>query len=161
MKGGLLAVDLGLKTGLALFGRDGRLVWYRSRNYGTRSRLRKAAHAVLKEATSVQVVAIEGGGDIAIPWFAEIDRRGLDVIQCKAEHWRSELLLSRHQRHGPDAKKHADTLARKIIEWSGAKKPTSLKHDAAEAICVGLWAVKRLGWLEDYPLEVAVRSSAV
>jgi len=160
MAPGLLAVDLGLRTGLALFGRDGRLIWYRSRNYGSRARLRKAAFSVLNEAKSVNVVALEGGGDIAIPWFSEIDRRGLKVIQCKAEHWRGELLLSRQQRRGADAKKYADTLARRIIDWSGCKKPTSLRHDAAEAICIGLWAVRRLGWLEEYPDGIGRRAHA-
>ncbi|MDF1564132.1 MAG: hypothetical protein P1V51_13870 [Deltaproteobacteria bacterium] len=147
----LLAVDLGLRTGLAVFGRDGRLLWYRSRNFGTLARLRKAARSILEEAAPLSVVALEGGGGIALPWEGEVQRRGLVLIQCHAEAWRRELLLSRHQRSGPDAKKHADTLARAIIEWSGAKRPTSLRHDAAEAICLGLWAVHRQGWLREYP----------
>lgn len=146
-----MAVDLGLRTGLAVFGRDGRLVWYRSRNFGTMARLRKAARSVIEEAGTVHVVAMEGGGDIALPWVHEIERRGLGLIQVQAEAWRTDLLLARHQRSGPDAKKHADTLARRIIEWSGAKKPTSLRHDAAEAICFGLWAVRRHGWISAFP----------
>ena len=147
----LLAVDLGLRTGLAVFDRSGMLLWYRSRNYGNKTRLRKAARSVIDEAGTVHVVAIEGGGDIAMPWISEIERRGLDVIQCQAHVWRKDLLLSRHQRSGADAKKHADTLARKIIQLSGAKKPTSLRHDAAEAICFGLWAVRRAGWISRFP----------
>ena len=147
----LLAVDLGLKTGLALYGRDGRLIWYRSRNYGSRARLRKAASSVLREAGEVKVVAIEGGGDIAVPWVAEIERRGLKILPLGAEAWRQELLLARHQRSGADAKKHADTLARQIINWSGARRPTSLRHDAGEAICIGLWGVMQVGWLKDRP----------
>jgi hypothetical protein len=39
---GLLAVDLGPRSGLALFGSEGRLRWYRSRNFGTQSRLKPA-----------------------------------------------------------------------------------------------------------------------
>jgi len=152
----LLAVDLGLRTGLAVYGRDGMLIWYRSRNYGNKTRLRKAARSVIEEAGSVDIVAIEGGGDIALPWVHEIERRGLDLIQVQAESWRRDLLLSRHQRNGPDAKKHADTLARKIIQWSGAKKPTSLRHDAAEAICFGLWAVRETGWLARFPQGLGI-----
>ncbi|MBT4053225.1 MAG: hypothetical protein HOE73_09060, partial [Bacteroidetes Order II. Incertae sedis bacterium] len=41
----LLAIDMGLRAGLAVFGRDGKLIWYRSRNYGNRSRLKKAAYS--------------------------------------------------------------------------------------------------------------------
>jgi len=150
----LLAIDLGLRTGLALFGPDGRLIWYRSRNYGSRPRLRKAAYSVLNEAEGVSVVTIEGGGDLAVPWISEIERRGLRTVQINAERWRTALLLSRQQRHGAEAKRHADTLARRIIEWSGAKKPTSLRHDAAEAICIGFWGVLHVGWLKDIPKEV-------
>ena len=150
----LLAIDLGLRTGLALFGQDGKLLWYRSSNFGSRPRLRKAAYSVLNEAEGVSVVAIEGGGDLAVPWFNEIDRRGLRPLQNNAEKWRTSLLLSRHQRHGAEAKKHADTLARKIIEWSGVKRPTSLRHDAAEAICIGFSAVVHIGWLPEVPVEL-------
>lgn len=150
----LLAVDLGLKTGLAYYGKAGRLLWYRSRNFGTRSRLRKAANAVLREAGEVEVLVLEGGGDIATPWIAEAKRKGIRVLQLQAGTWREKLLLSRHQRSGKDAKKHADVLARKIITWSEAKNPTSLKHDAAEAICVGFWGVQNLGWLKEMPLSL-------
>jgi len=152
----LLAIDLGLRTGLAVFGRDGKLIWYRSRNYGNKTRLRKAARSVIEEAGTVHIVAIEGGGDIALPWVHEIERRDLELIQVQAETWRKDLLLSRQQRRGPDAKKHADVLARKIIQWSGAKKPTSLRHDAAEAICYGLWAVRTAGWIARFPAGLGV-----
>ena len=150
----LLSVDLGLRTGLALFGEDGKLLWYRSSNFGSRPRLRKAAYSVLNEAEGVSIVTIEGGGDLALPWISEIERRGLRTLQINAERWRTSLLLSRQQRHGLDAKRHADTLARKIIEWSAAKRPTSLRHDAAEAICIGFWAVLHVGWLSDIPAEI-------
>ena len=65
----LLAVDMGLRAGLALFGRDGKLIWYRSRNYGNRSRLKKAVYSVLNEASPLSVVALEGGGQHATPWI--------------------------------------------------------------------------------------------
>lgn len=150
----LLAVDLGLKTGLALYNREGRLVWYRSRNYGSRSRLKKATYAVLNEAEGVQVIVIEGGQQLAQPWISEAERRHLTVLHLAAERWRAELLLARHQRNGADAKKHADALARQIIDWSGAKRPTSLRHDAAEAICIGMWGVLHLGWLDRLPVAL-------
>ena len=150
----LLAVDLGLRTGLALFDNQGKLQWYRSRNYGTRTRLRKAAATILREAGDVEVLVIEGGGDIAQPWIKEAERRGIQVLQLHAHSWRKQLLIGRQQRSGTDAKKNADKLARKVIAWSAAKKPTSLRHDAAEAICVGLWAVSELGWLTAMPAEL-------
>lgn len=147
----LLAVDLGLKTGLALFDKEGKLIWYRSRNFGTKARLKKAAGAILKEAGPVEVLVIEGGGTMETPWIGEARKRGIEVLQLHAHAWRKHLLLSRHQRNGPDAKKHADKLARQIIKWSGAKSPTSLRHDAAEAICIGLWGVREMGWIAKMP----------
>ena len=110
----LLAVDLGLKTGLALFGENGKLIWYRSHNF------------------------IEGGGNLATVWEKEAERRGLAWHQIGAGEWRQLLLYSREQRSGPEAKKHAGEFARKVIEWSGTAHPTSLRHDAAEAIMIGL-----------------------
>ena len=150
----LLAVDLGLRTGLALYGKDGKLQWYRSRNFGTRTRLRKAAASILRESGTIEVLVIEGGGDIASPWIHEGERRNIRVLQLHAHAWRKQLLLTREQRNGPDAKKNADKFARKVIQWSGAKNPTSLRHDAAEAICVGLWGVCEMQWLKKLPAEL-------
>ncbi len=96
----LLAVDLGVKTGLALYGQDGRLLWYRSQNFGTAERLR------------------------------------------------------REQRSGVQAKESATDLARRVIIWSGARRPTSLRDDAAEAILIGLWGTLEVGWLGHLPAAV-------
>ena len=63
----LLAVDLGVRGGVACYGDDGRLRWYRSQNFG------------------------------------------------------------------------------------GAPRPTSLRHDAADAIMIGLWGVLSAGWLRRLP----------
>ncbi|MBI4581226.1 MAG: hypothetical protein HY718_16105 [Planctomycetes bacterium] len=57
-------------------------------------------------------------------------------------------------RTGPQAKRHAGTLARRAIEWSGAARPTSLRHDAAEAILIGLYGVVQVGWLPRLPAEL-------
>ena len=126
----LLAVDLGLKTGLALFGENGKLIWYRSHNF------------------------IEGGGNLAKVWEKEAERRGLAWYRIGAGEWQQLLLYSREQRSGPEAKKHAGEIARKVIEWSGTARPTSLRHDAAEAIMIGLWGVIHLGWLPALPREL-------
>jgi hypothetical protein len=93
----LLAVDLGLKTGLAAYGADGRLLRY-------------------------------------------------------------VLLHPSERRDGQAAKRNADRLARAVIEWSGAARPTSLRHDAAEAVCIGLWGVLEVGWLAGLPAELSTRS---
>ena len=150
----LLAVDLGLRTGLALYGADGRLRWYRSQNFGTTARLRRGAASLLRGLPNVTCLVLEGGGPIAEVWAKEGMRRGLKVETVDAETWRRALLWSRERRSGTEAKAHADTLARRVIDWSGASRPTSLRHDAAEAILVGLWGVLQRGWLEEIPAEV-------
>lgn len=151
----LLAVDLGLRTGFAFYSGAGRLVRYGSSHFGSTAQLRRAAASILDEYPQLTVIALEGGGDVALPWLREADQRGLHTIQVHAERWRSRLMVPRDRRSGERAKKQAGFVARRIIEWSGAPKPTSLRHDAAEAILVGFWAVVELGWIPSVPQEVS------
>lgn len=151
----LLAVDLGLRTGFAFYSGDGRLVRYGSRHFGSTAQLRRAAVSLLDEHRSLDTLAVEGGGDVALPWLREAERRGLRAMQVHAEAWRARLLLPRDRRSGERAKKQAGVVARRIIDWSGAPRPTSLRHDAAEAILVGCWAVVELGWIPSVPREIA------
>jgi len=147
----LLAVDLGVRTGLAVYGGDGRLLRYRSQNFGSAARLRRALPALLESERDLAYVVIEGGGPLGDAWTREAERRRLAVLQIAAEDWRRVLLYPREQRSGVQAKTTADGLARRIIEWSGAPRPTSLRHDAAEAILAGFWAVLEVGWLAEIP----------
>lgn len=148
----LLAVDLGLRTGLACFRGDGRLRWYRSHNIGTTTRLRKAAPAVLAEVDDLALLVLEGGGTLADIWDRAAARRDIEVRRVAAEVWRKRLLLPSEQRSGREAKRSASDAARRVIAWSGAPRPRTLRHDAAEAILVGLWGVLEAGWLRESPL---------
>lgn len=143
--GALLAVDLGLRIGWALFGVDGRLLRYGSQHFGTRAQLKRAAHAMLSHHPALGVVALEGGGDLALPWIREAERKSLRIIQVHAGAWREALLHPRERRTGERAKLSADGIARRIVEASGAPRPTSLRHDAAEAILLGHWACREAG----------------
>ena len=154
----LLAVDIGLKTGLALYGRDGRLVWYRSQNFATLARLRRGARGVLEDVSNAEWLVLEGGGPVAEAWKREAERRSIRVLQISADDWREQLLYARERRNGPQAKHNADEVARRVIEWSRASRPTSLRHDAAEAILVGLWGVMEVGWLSGMPEEIRRRA---
>ncbi len=151
-------MDLGLRTGLAAFARDGRLLWARSQNLGTRTRLRAAANTLLDGLPDVERLVLEGGGDIARLWAGVAEKRGLRVRVIDAGVWRRSLLLPREQRSGSDAKAAADGLARAVITWSGAPAPKgAMRHDAAEAVAVGLWAVLDAGWLDTLPDAVRRR----
>jgi hypothetical protein len=143
----LLAVDLGLRTGYALYGQDGRLLWYRSKNFGTAERLRRGVRGLLDETPDLGWLVLEGGGPLADIWEREARHRKIGVIRVSAEQWRRRLLVPREQSTGRLAKRNAGTLARRVIEECGAARPTSLRHDAAEAILVGRWGVEKVGWL--------------
>ena len=150
----LIAVDVGVRTGLACYGDDGHLRWYRSQNYGNLARLRRALPRVLEETPDLARVVLEGGGPVAEAWTLEAERRGIAVQQVSAERWRALFLLPREQRSGVQAKEVAGRLARRVIEWSGARRPTSLTHDAAEAILIGWWGVLSAGWLRQVPEDI-------
>lgn len=150
----LLAVDAGLHTGLALYDQDGRLRWYRSQHFGSRARLRRGVFGLLNGLPDLARLVVEGGGTEAVAWEREAARRRLVWRQISAETWRRHLFYRRERRTGALAKQHADTLARHIIAWSGAARPTSLRHDAAEAILIGLWGVLDAGWLDDLPADL-------
>jgi hypothetical protein len=150
----LLAIDIGVKTGLALYGHDGRLLWYRSQNFGTAQRLRRGVRGVLEALPHLAWLVLEGGGPLADIWRREATRRQISVRQISAAAWRQQFLYPREQRSGAQAKEHATELARRIIIWSGARRPTSLRDDAAEAIVIGLWGTLNVGWLAEIPKAV-------
>lgn len=150
----LLAIDLGLKTGLALYGEDGRLRSYRSTNFGSVSRLKRAIPGVLDSLYEVNWLVGEGDRRLFDHWAREALRRGAEVRLVDAQRWRPRLLYQRERRTRRDAKETADVLARQVIEWSGAPRPTSLRHDAAEAILIGLWGVLEVGWLPELPPQL-------
>lgn len=138
----LLAVDLGLRTGTARFGADGRLVAYGSHHYGTTDALRRDLPRLLAGATHL---ALEGGGALALVWTKEAERRALPTLLCHAHEWRADLLLPRERAAG-GFKERAVRLAAGVIAADGAPRPRGpLRHDAAEAILMGAWAAHRVG----------------
>lgn len=150
----LLAIDLGLRSGFALYERDGRLVRFFSRSFASISTLKRAAFGVLGDLGPLELVIVEGDRVLGEVWLKAAEKRGARGMFVSPERWRSVLLYAREQRSGKDAKKNADALARAVIEWSKAPRPTSLRHDAAEAILIGLWGVVELGWLDEVPAEL-------
>ncbi len=129
-------------------------MWYRSRNFGSAQRLRRGMPGLFEEACNIEWLILEGGGRLAEIWHKEADRRGVSVLCIGAEQWRELLLYPRQQRTGREAKHYAEIFARRVIEWSGISRPTSLRHDTAEAILTGLWGVLKVGWLEELPREL-------
>jgi ferredoxin-NADP reductase len=147
----LLAVDVGLHTGLAFFDESARLLWYRSHHLSTPQKLKKIIAKLLRDSPRPTHIYLEGGGPLADLWRRDAERLGITVSQVQAEQWRGRLLYPRQHLSGAMAKREAGDLARQAIHRLGGKKPTQLRHDTAEAILVGLYALLELGWLEDWP----------
>lgn len=150
----LLAIDLGVKTGLALYNDSAKLQWYRSHNYGNKGRLKNNIPEIFHGVPSLSVLVIEGGGPIAELWKNMAIRHDLITLQVFAEEWRKELFYDRQIRNGEMAKQNAIIMAKKVIIWSGIHNPTAMRHDTAEAILVGLWGVLKVGWLSEVPTEI-------
>lgn len=147
----LLAVDLGLRCGLASFSDAGQLLWYRSQHFRNMETLKRGVFRVLHEAQDLSYIVMEGDAHLADIWQRQADKRSVASIRVPAETWRERLLLPREQRNGRQAKSYAAQFAMEAIAVLDAQKPTSLRHDAAEAICIGVWGLLEVGWLHDLP----------
>lgn len=147
----LLAVDAGVRTGLALFDRSGKLLWYRSHNMGSVSALRRAAHNLLVGIAGLSVVVVEGGGPVAEAWIKTAGKLNLNVVKTDAGQWRKTLLLPRENRNSETAKHSAIILSQQIIRESGADSYNIPTHDAAEAILIGIWGTFISGWITRLP----------
>lgn len=143
--GMLLAVDIGLRTAWALFDRQGRLLRYESRNFVNRTRFRSGVSAVLKTLPAdIEVIVAEGDRKLARVWFD--CRQDWETEVVGAELWRREVLWPRQRRSGPQAKGAAKVLAARLVKEDVCGGSQDLNDDTAEAILLGLWAVRVRGW---------------
>lgn len=140
----LLAVDAGLHCGYAMFDiATSALLWYRSHNYGSLARLRRGAATLIGQELPIAMLVIEGGGAVAEPWCKTADYHQIPTEQIYAEQWRVDVLYAREQRSGADAKRAAMHYAQQSMQT--AKQTyhyNQIRHDAAEAILIGEWALQ-------------------
>ena len=138
----LLAIDLGVKTGLACWDVEQRkLLWCRSHNYGSKKQVAKAAPGVLLSAGDAGILVLEGGGDIALIWKQAGNRWGWDTRILHAEEWRKNLFYESEWQYTSDLKNLAINYAHKAALWGGMKVAGRLNHNAAEALLAGLWVL--------------------
>ncbi|MCB9682271.1 MAG: hypothetical protein H6733_12460 [Alphaproteobacteria bacterium] len=143
----LVAVDLGLRSGVAWFGARRGLLRYRSVSWPDRTRFRRGAPGLLGEvALPVVAIVAEGDPHLGRVWARLAARHGAAFELVAADAWRPEVLAPRDRRDGHGAKRAAVAWARRLIAASPCRAPTSLGHDVAEAICIGAWAAERRGW---------------
>lgn len=156
----LLAIDLGLRGGMALYGQDGRLRWFRAQHFGCVTQLRRAATRIIGETQNLQWILSEGDYSLAAVWERVAMKQQVRVQRVSAQAWRGDLMAGAAHMSAADAKKSCIALARRIIDWSDLAQPTTLRYDAAEAILIGLWGVMQVGWLEAMPEPLRARALA-
>ncbi len=144
----LLAVDVGLHTGLALYNRDCRLLWYRSHHLADQQKLKRLIAKLLRSTPLPTHIYLEGGGPLAELWQREAFKLERVFVKLNADQWRKKLFYDRQHPSGRVAKQRALKVASAVIDHLSHKKPTALRHDTAEAILVGLYGLLDLGWLE-------------
>ncbi len=147
----LLAVDAGLHTGLALYSRDSKLLWYRSHHLADQQKLKRLIATLLRSAPLPTHIYLEGGGPLAELWQRETLKLERVFVQLHAGQWREQLFYARQHNSGRVAKQNALKMATGVIDSLSHKKPTGLRHDTAEAILIGLYGLLDLGWLECWP----------
>lgn len=147
----LLAVDVGLYTGLAFFDRNARLLWYRSHHPAGPQQLKRLVAKLLRTPPKPTHLYYEGGGPLAEIWQKAARELSIRQKRIQAEEWRQHLFHARQHSSSSIAKREAIGRARTLIEQLGGKKPTNLRHDTAEAILIGLYGLLDLGWLQRQP----------
>ncbi len=143
MSSGILAVDLGLRCGLAFFEADGTLAWFRSHHFANVAALKRAVYGLVRDANP-SLVVVEGDSRLAAIWEKSALKLGASLVHPSPERWRRDVLLPREQRSSAVAKASAHTLAETLIAERAANGATELRTDTAEAICLGWWAFKEL-----------------
>ena len=151
----LLAVDLGLRTGLAHFDRRGRLLRFASRHFGGRDALRRGAPSLLAELEALEWLVYEGDARLARAWCRPAEARGIQCLRVEPDTWRQALLLPRQRTESSLLKREAMVLAERIVADAPARAAMPPGPDAAEAILIGLWACRQLGWPDAAGVDVA------
>ncbi|CAB9518483.1 Metallophosphoesterase domain-containing protein 1 [Seminavis robusta] len=180
----MLAIDLGLKSGAALFNSQGQLLRYEQFQFDIEDIAMRTRQLVLdwerdandetfmenvanngndnnndqhsgssKRKSQLTHIAIEGvNGDMLRAW--EEAAPSLSVLRVPPEEWRSELLHKKERCNGgQDAKAAARLIARQIVNDYGIMgvHEGKFKTDVAEAVCLGLYVSRRLGWIQRDP----------
>ncbi|MEW6134667.1 MAG: hypothetical protein AB1583_02995 [Bacteroidota bacterium] len=151
--GQVMSVDLGVKTGIAVFSSEGRLRWFGSRNYGSINSLRNDLPRLLHSHAPLRVLVLEGGGVLENVWMREAHYRNIAVVSFHAGHWRQLFFGSDPLMHTNRAKMKAVDLARAVIGLIGENRASLPIHHAAEAILTGLCFLYEEGKVE-LPVEI-------
>jgi len=163
----LVAVDLGLKSGVALYSSDGILLRYEQFHFEKDSlaetvkslveNWESAANAIAvthddEEGTRlpyrVTHIALEGANGYMLQAWSDA-RPDLSILRVPPEEWRADLLLEKERTSGSNAKAASRLIARQVVDDFGSmsKHEGKFPTDVAEAVCMGFYVGRKLGWM--------------
>ncbi|KAG7344488.1 calcineurin-like phosphoesterase [Nitzschia inconspicua] len=154
----LMAVDLGLKSGISLFNSQGNLVRYEQFQFH-RDTLEQKIPSIIEQweqqagdGWKVTHIAIEGG-DTALLAMWERVTPDISTLRVRPEEWRSELLTAKENKNGASAKAASRLIARQMVQDFGTMEHHTGKFqtDVAEAVLLGTHVARRLGWIQRDP----------
>ena len=161
----LLAVDLGLRSGVSMYNSQGQLLRYEQFHFD-RETLPQVARDIVEdwefecndssdkanEATRkpfrITHIAIEGGDPVFREAWAET-RGDVSVLSVPPEEWRAGLLTKKERKSGKDAKAAARLIARQVVSEFGTMDlhDGKFKTDVAESVVLGMYVARKLGWI--------------
>jgi predicted phosphodiesterase len=163
----LLAVDLGLKSGVSLFNEDGELVRYEQFHFESPEQLELSAPELVQEweedANSetaigdmpwrVTHIAIEGAdARLSDAWAAATEEES-SLLCISPQEWRGSLLTTKEKTSGANAKAAARLIARQVVADYGKMDlhDGKFKTDVAESVVMSLYVARKLGWITREP----------
>jgi Icc-related predicted phosphoesterase len=144
----LLAVDLGLRTGTAVFDRNGTVLAVDTWRFHDPESLDLGLKDILT-AHNITHVVIEGEDrKLFYIWRRAIEKfEGVQLARVVADDWRRMLLSKKEMRDARKAKSAAGLIAKQVLKDNEDLRDKKLSSDAAEALLVGRYAVRVLGWI--------------
>jgi Icc-related predicted phosphoesterase len=152
----LLAVDLGLRTGTAVFNSSGAVLAVDSWRFKDHDDLDQGLQQLLSSHDITHVVIEGEDRKLFSIWRRAIERlEGVQLARVVADDWRRMLLSRKEMRDARKAKNAAGMIAKQILKGNEELHGKKLSSDASEALLVGCYAVRVLGW--DNSTEPAVQ----
>jgi len=154
----LLAVDLGLRTGTAVFDSTGVVLAVDSWYFKSHDALLDGLTDLLSTHAITHVVIEGEDRKLYNIWRKAVE--GFDGVQLArviADDWRRSMLAKKEMRDARKAKSAAGMIAKQVLKKSEneALIDKKISADAAEALLIGCYALRVLGW--DNSTEPLVR----
>ena len=150
----LLAVDLGLRTGAALFDQDGKLLRLDSCRFVNPEELEQGLEDLIIKSCVTHVVIEGEDRKLYNIWKKAIEKLPGDVKMARvvADDWRQDFLLKKEQKYAHIAKEAASLIAKQFLAGTDYET-VKLSVDAHEAVLIGHYSLRVLGWADLPPVQ--------